>query len=146
MNKILYTLGYEGRNLREFLSILKSNNIHFLIDVRQIANSRKKGFSKSQLEKKLKRLDINYIHFRELGSSKELRDYLKDTDDFDGFRIKYKILIKDTKDKINDLLKLIVKDYCCLLCYEKEATKCHRSLIADELVKEFKSDLNIINL
>ena len=146
MNKILYTLGYEGRNLREFLSILKSNNIHFLIDVRQIANSRKKGFSKSQLEKRLKRLDINYIHFRELGSSKELRDYLKDTDDFDGFRIKYKTLIKDTKDKINDLLKLIVKDYCCLLCYEKEATKCHRSLIADELVKEFKSDLNIINL
>jgi len=42
----LFTIGYEGRNIEEFISQLKDFNITRLIDVRKIPLFRKKGFSK----------------------------------------------------------------------------------------------------
>ena len=42
----LFTIGYEGRNIEEFISHLKNFNIPRLIDVRKIPLFRKKGFSK----------------------------------------------------------------------------------------------------
>ena len=46
----LFTIGYEGRNIGEFISHLKDFNITRLIDVRKIPLSRKKGFNKKPLE------------------------------------------------------------------------------------------------
>jgi uncharacterized protein (DUF488 family) len=50
MNKSeLLTIGYEGREINEFVKYLKQYNISCLIDIREIPISRKKGFSKSAL-------------------------------------------------------------------------------------------------
>lgn len=61
----LYTIGYEGRNLNEFVSRLKYSGISTLVDVREIPISRKKGFSKTTLSQFLREYDIDYLHLKE---------------------------------------------------------------------------------
>ena len=51
----LFTIGYEGRNIEEFISHLKDFNIPRLIDVRKIPLSRKKGFNKKAMKVKTTR-------------------------------------------------------------------------------------------
>src|SRR5690606_13764328 len=48
---ILFTIGYEGISLEEYLNRLVRNNVHVLVDVRRNPLSMKFGFSKSQLIK-----------------------------------------------------------------------------------------------
>ena len=52
---ILYTIGYEGRKIDEFVVNLKSSHVKMLIDVRELPLSRKKGFSKNKLKEKLEK-------------------------------------------------------------------------------------------
>ena len=70
----LYTIGYEGRDIDEFVSLLKDNRITRLIDVREIPFSRKKGFSKSRLNERLQNENIDYVHIKALGSPSEIRE------------------------------------------------------------------------
>ncbi len=48
---VLFTIGYEGISLEEYLLRLLKNNIRILVDVRNNPLSMKFGFSKSQLKK-----------------------------------------------------------------------------------------------
>ncbi len=50
--RCLFTIGYEGRSIDEYLNILIENNIKVLCDVRKNPLSRKYGFSKQSLQKK----------------------------------------------------------------------------------------------
>lgn len=43
---VVYTIGYEGIDLEQFIDIIKKNHIDTIIDVRKNPVSRKKGFSK----------------------------------------------------------------------------------------------------
>jgi uncharacterized protein (DUF488 family) len=50
----LFTIGYEGRGIGDFVGYLKHFKISCLIDVREIPISRKPGFSKKPSAKNLK--------------------------------------------------------------------------------------------
>jgi uncharacterized protein (DUF488 family) len=60
------TIGYEGAALEDFLSTLKRARVSLLLDVREIALSRRKGFSKSALSAALSSFGIDYRHERAL--------------------------------------------------------------------------------
>ena len=75
--KKLFLTGYEKETIEEFLDKLKKENITTVIDIRETPLSRKNGFSKNLLSKLLEKKGINYFHFQDLGSPKELRDKLK---------------------------------------------------------------------
>jgi uncharacterized protein (DUF488 family) len=45
----LFTIGYEGRNIDEFVKILQHSHIRRVVDIREIPLSRKRGFSKTKL-------------------------------------------------------------------------------------------------
>jgi uncharacterized protein (DUF488 family) len=49
MSKALYTIGYEGTNISDFIDNLHANDIKCIIDVRALPLSRKPGFSKTQI-------------------------------------------------------------------------------------------------
>ena len=131
----LYTIGYQERDLKDFVEILRAFNISVLIDVRQIPVSRKKGFSKTHLSQHLENKGIQYIHYRELGSPKELRDKLKSDGDYDHFFNVYHKYMKSQVNVIEELYQIALDENCCLMCYEKLFDKCHRSIIAEEIVK-----------
>ena len=49
MTKQIFTIGYEGADMDRFLTTLKDAGVATLADVRAVALSRKRGFSKSSL-------------------------------------------------------------------------------------------------
>ena len=71
---LIYTIGYEGTDIERFVATLKIVGIKHLADVRAVAVSRKKGFSKSALSARLDAEGIQYFHFIELGDPKPGRD------------------------------------------------------------------------
>jgi uncharacterized protein (DUF488 family) len=68
---ILATIGYEGADVDDFVATLRSAGIRRLIDVRELAISRRRGFAKRALSGALADADIEYVHLRGLGDPKE---------------------------------------------------------------------------
>lgn len=137
-NDTIYTIGYEGLKIEDFVKKLKNANIQQLIDVREIPLSRKNGFSKMILQEKLKEAGIFYRHYPELGSPKRIRHQLHTDWNYELFFKEYKEVVKD--DEVQQKIKEVEKDSkmkkTVLLCFEKNYKTCHRSIIAEELVKQ----------
>ena len=137
-NDTIYTTGYEGLSIENFIKRLKDANIQQLIDVREIPLSRKNGFSKTILGDELKKVGIIYKHYSELGSPKAIRHQLHEDWNYEAFFKEYKEVIKnaDVQTRIKDVEKDAKMKKTVLLCFEKDYTKCHRSLIAEELKEQ----------
>lgn len=129
----IYTIGYEGKTIEELLKILKRAKISIVIDVRENAASRKKGFSKKPLSEILNNNGIRYEHMIKLGTPKEIRLEYKKTGDINYLIDQYRVYLKENPEHIEYLLKAIGKNPTCLLCFEKLPTQCHRIVIAEEL-------------
>lgn len=65
--KQLFTIGYEGAALDDFMRILKAAKVDVLLDVRELAMSRRKGFSKTALGGALTDAGIHYRHEKQPG-------------------------------------------------------------------------------
>ena len=89
-NRALYSLGYEGKSLEEYLNILIKRDIKAICDVRKNAISRKYGFSKNTLKNAEESIGIDYRHFPELGIKSEKRTGLKTQNDYDDIFEDYK--------------------------------------------------------
>lgn len=87
---VLYTIGYEGITLEEYLNKLIHNGIKVLCDVRNNPLSMKYGFSKNQLQKACEGVGIIYQHFPEVGIQAEQRQELNTQVDYDTLFVKYK--------------------------------------------------------
>lgn len=140
----LFTIGYEGRNIRTFTEELIQHGIGLLIDVREIPLSRKPGFSKSKLRESLEKFNIRYIHTKELGSPENLRKKLyKDTNYnyfFEGYRGYLKTKIETVRNLYWDA---IVHEVSCLMCMENDHSYCHRKIVAEK-IKEIDNNGLII--
>ena len=143
---MLYTIGYESKNVDDLISQLKSHDISTLVDVREIPISRKKGFSKAIFSEYLNKNGIEYIHLKRLGSPKNIRKELKQNKDYFSFFKKYLEYIKLHRSIINDLYKIILEKDCCIMCYEDLPIKCHRKIICDEIEKIDGNGLKIEHL
>ena len=64
----IFTIGYEGATVGEFLAALQQAGVKRVIDVRAVPNSRRPGFSKTPLRNALAETGIDYVHLRALGT------------------------------------------------------------------------------
>jgi uncharacterized protein (DUF488 family) len=131
---VVYTIGYEGTDIDRFVATLKAVGVTVLADVRAVAVSRKKGFSKSGLRERLEAEKIAYVHLVELGDPKAGRDAAR-AGKYAEFRRVYSAHLK-TADAVGALQMLddtVRHDAVCLLCFERDPATCHRTMIADRL-------------
>ncbi len=144
----LYTVGYEGLDIDEFCEALKKNRIELVVDVRKNPVSRKKGFSKRLLAENLQNFKIEYEHLGGLGVPSEWRKQAKEEiiTRKKMFRDYVKKILPDHDDELNQIRKLMKKKRLALLCYEADATDCHRSLVSSEILKREGKRLVIKNL
>lgn len=132
---ILFTIGYEGISLEEYLNKLIKNDVKLLVDVRNNAMSMKFGFSKSQLLKYCNSLGIEYMHIPEVGIQSELRQELNSQADYDSLFNQYKSSTlsktKSSQEKIFDLL--LKKKRIALTCFEANICQCHRKHLSEAI-------------
>lgn len=145
-NTFLFTLGYEGLKTDDLISHLKQKNVEILVDVREIPWSRKRGFSKSQLETILQKHGIKYVHMKKLGSPSSIRKRLKEESNYDYFFNAYKNYVETQMDELKNLLRMVEKAVCCLMCYERDVEMCHRKVIASEIKRIDNNGLKVVHL
>ncbi|HEY5329824.1 MAG TPA: DUF488 domain-containing protein [Acidobacteriaceae bacterium] len=130
----LVTIGYEGADLADFVATLRAVNVLRIIDVRELAISRRKGFAKKALSAALAGVGIEYVHLRGLGDPKPGREAARAGDDA-LFR-KVFASHMDTVGARADLKvaeRLVSKGGACLMCFERDHTACHRSIVAEAI-------------
>ena len=131
---VVYTIGYEGTDIDRFVATLKAVGVDVLADVRAVALSRKKGFSKNSLKSRLESEGISYLHFVDLGDPKTGREAAR-AGRYAKFREIYsKHLGTDrASDALKELSGVVQDRVTCLLCFERDPTVCHRSIVGEKL-------------
>ena len=130
----LATIGYESASLDDFITTLKKVGVEIIVDVRELAQSRRKGFSKKALSAALELNGIDYIHLKGLGDPKEGRDAARSGDYRRFLQIFTDHLASEAaKADMQRAIEIATDSFACLLCYERSSKECHRRLVADEL-------------
>lgn len=135
---ILFTIGYEGISLENYLNKLVQNDVKVLIDVRRNPLSMKFGFSKSLLKRYCENLNIEYVHIPEVGIHSNERQELNTQADYDSLFESYKVTtLLETKIQQEQIIALLLKHKrIALTCFEENICQCHRKPLA-ESIKNF---------
>lgn len=131
---MLATIGYEGARPDDFVSTLQLVNVQIVVDIRDRAQSRRPGFSKTSLRENLEKNGIKYLHLKELGDPKEGRDAAR-SGDMNKFRRIYAAVLESQQASyaLAKIAELSKEMHVCLLCYERDHHECHRKIVADHL-------------
>jgi uncharacterized protein (DUF488 family) len=134
----IWTIGYERVGVPDFVTALKSAKIKTLIDVREVANSRRAGFSKKALAASLDAAGIAYIHMKALGTPKAGREAARKGDTTTMQRIfEAKMADPESQLALAEAAELAQKARTCLMCLEHDWRVCHRTIVARHLTEDF---------
>jgi uncharacterized protein (DUF488 family) len=126
----IFTIGYEGTTMAEFLAALKAAGVERVIDVRALPLSRRPGFSKSSLAASLLEVGIGYVHLKALGTPKPGRDAAKRGDHKTLAAVYERQLhLPEAQAQAAQMLDLAAEKPSALLCYERDPQVCHRTLL-----------------
>jgi uncharacterized protein (DUF488 family) len=145
---ILYTIGYEGISLEQYLNKLIGKDVRVLVDVRNNPMSMKYGFTKSQLLNACTSVGIGYQYVPEVGIISEQRQELTCQADYDKLFARYRKetlpQTVSTQAKILQLLK--EKKRIALTCFEANICQCHRKHLAEAIIQLPGWDYELIHL
>ena len=140
----LFTAGYEGRSMEDFLAGLREHGVQLLADLREAPVSRKPGFSKSPLAGALKAAGIDYVHLRALGCPKPIRDRYKQDGDWARYTRAFLEHLERQQGALEELGSLARNHVTALLCYEADYNRCHRTYVADAVAG--RSGMNVVHI
>lgn len=126
----IFTIGYEGATMAEFLAALAAAGVRRVIDVRALPLSRRPGFSKSSLAASLAEAGIDYVHLKPLGTPKRGRDAAK-KGDVATLRVVYadQLALPEAQAAAARMRALAAEMPSALLCFERDPCHCHRTLL-----------------
>ena len=146
MSQRLFTIGYEGADLATVLQCLTTYNVQRVLDVRENPFSRKPGFSQRSLSASLEAAGIRYVHLKELGTPRPLRDAVKLDGDYDKFFREMRRYLLTCPEAIEQACGYVRRETCCLVCYEASADVCHRKLVAEMIRERIGNELDVVHL
>ena len=143
----LRTIGVYGFDRDTFLDALTGAGVELLLDVRQrrgVRGSEYAWANAQRLQAALAEAGIGYSHLKELAPTTEMRQlqYAEDEKKGEGKRSRsvlapayverYTEEVLDRVD-LEPIVRWIGSSRAALLCVERDAAACHRSLIAERL-------------
>ena len=133
----IWTIGHSTREIGEFISLLKENEIRVLVDVRAFPGSKRfPQFNKDAFAESLSAHGIRYEHFPELGGKRKAKVDSRNTAwrnaSFRGYAD-----YMETEQFQKGIERLLDVDAeagpTVIMCAEAVWWRCHRSLISDYL-------------
>jgi uncharacterized protein (DUF488 family) len=137
-NKIcIFTIGYEGTTVPEFVAALQQAGVERVIDVRALPLSRRPGFSKSPLRAALAEARIEYVHLKALGTPAEGRAAARAGRHADMARVySGQLELPEAIAQSGEMLELAREKPSALLCMEREPAHCHRTLLLEAVAPD----------
>ena len=133
----IFTIGYEGTTVGEFIAALHKAGVRRLIDVRALPLSRRPGFSKTALRGALEEAGIEYLHLKALGTPADGRAAARAGRHADLERIYAgQLELPEAIAQSAQMLALANEMPSALLCMEREPAHCHRTLLLDAVAPE----------
>ena len=133
----IFTIGYEGTTVGEFIAALHRAGVRRLIDVRALPLSRRPGFSKTALRGALEEAGIEYVHLKALGTPSEGRTAARAGRHADMARIYAgQLELPEAIAQSAQMLDLAAEKPSVLMCLEREPEQCHRSLLLDAVAPD----------
>ncbi|MEY9180592.1 DUF488 family protein [Bradyrhizobium sp. USDA 313] len=126
----LYTFGYEGLAIDAFVARLKSAGVETVIDVRANPLSRKRGFSKTVFATALRAAGIEYRHVVAMGCPKPVRDQYKVDGNWATYTRGFMRHLSKNEAALSEVAGLAKGSTCCLVCFEADYERCHRTFVA----------------
>jgi uncharacterized protein (DUF488 family) len=135
----IFTIGHSTRRIDEFVELLQMRGVKEVIDVRSIPMSRHNPqFNGDTLKQSLKQNHIRYKHLKKLGG---LRHSRKDSINLGWRNVSFRgfadyMATPEFSEGLEALTKIASLRETAIMCAEAVPWRCHRSLIADALVKK----------
>jgi uncharacterized protein (DUF488 family) len=126
----MFTFGYEGLTIEAFIERIQEVGIEWVVDVRELPLSRKKGFSKSAFREALAMANIGYSHRPSLGCPKPVRDRYKSDRDWDAYSQGFLGHLVNQQSAVAELASDACARRACLVCFEADFSFCHRTFVA----------------
>lgn len=104
---MLFTIGYQGLTVEQFLQLLKQHEINLVVDVRSKPYSHFPGFSRPQIETAIRDAGMSYTWQPKLGGKSGRREL--------GYEGALKTVVTLSKTR-----------NVCVMCMEADPDKCHR--------------------
>ena len=137
----VFTIGYEGATMNDFVAALLTAGVQQVIDVRAVPNSRRPGFSKTPQRNALAESGIGYVHLRALGTPADGRAAARAGRHEELERIyQGQLELPEAIAQSAQMRDLAAEVPSALLCYERDPAHCHRSLLLDAVAPEFERD------
>ncbi len=131
----IFSIGYEGTSIDEFLNKLIRSNVTMLVDIRNNPVSMKFGFSGKTLRRLCEERKIKYISIPELGIQSDIRKPLIEANDYEKLFLDFEKNHMPTTGKYLEGLKIHLekRERMALLCFEACLEKCHRKIVTEHL-------------
>lgn len=144
----LFTIGYERLPPEALVAELSAAGVARVLDVRERAQSRRPGMSKTKLAASLAAAGIAYEHRRSLGTPPEIRVFYKRSAVREGARR----FQQHVEGAAAGELDALADELCdpgapptALLCLEAEPSACHRRVLAEALRRR-RPALTVVDL
>lgn len=130
----VFTIGYEGAALENFVATLIQAGVQHVLDIRELPQSRRRGFSKKALSAALDEAGLSYEHCKQLGDPKPGRDAAR-AGRMEEFRRIFEAHLsqQETVEALELAADRATEKPTVLLCYERDPKHCHRNLVAKRL-------------
>ena len=133
----IFTIGYEGATVGEFIAALQAAGVERVIDVRALPLSRRPGFSKTLLRGALDEVGIEYVHLKALGTPSEGRTAARAGRHDDMARVYAgQLELPEAIVQSAQMLALADEKPTALLCMEREPAHCHRTLLLEAVAPD----------
>jgi uncharacterized protein (DUF488 family) len=138
MKRTIWTIGYEQATQAALVGALCEAGVEVLADIRYLPLSRRPGFSKSSLKAAVEEAGIAYRHFKQLGTPADGRAAARRGDRVELARVySGQLELPEAIAQMAELKALAGEKRVALLCYERDAAECHRSLLYEALLRDF---------
>jgi uncharacterized protein (DUF488 family) len=131
----LVTIGYQDRTVDDVIAATRAAEVKVLVDVRLTPLSRKPGLSKNGLAARLRDAGIDYVHLPQLGNPRDNRDAFRRGDEATVARYRAVLRTPEGQAALEELLRLATHRCIALMCFEHDASECHRSMVAEALAE-----------
>lgn len=122
----VYTIGYSGRSIDQFISLLRENSVSVVADVRSSPRSHSPDFNQDSLQTSLRGAGIIYVFLGE-----ELGARTPDQSCYVGGKVKYDLLAatRPFQSGLDRIEKGRLEHRIALMCAEKDPLECHRCIL-----------------
>ena len=133
----IFTIGYEGITVNDLIEALQKAGVERVIDVRALPLSRRPGFSKTPLRAALEGVGIDYVHLRALGTPAEGRSAARKGQHALLAQIYAgQLELPEAVVQAEQMRDLAEEKPSALLCFERNAEQCHRSLLIEAAIPD----------